>query len=73
VIIRPPAFWKLTRAEARVVERLAHGLRPVEIAIELGLSIHTIRTQLKRAMAKADIHTQAGLVATVYSAKSHGN
>jgi DNA-binding CsgD family transcriptional regulator len=45
----------------------------VEIATELGLSVHTIRTQLKRAMAKADVHTQAALVATVYSAKDHDN
>jgi DNA-binding CsgD family transcriptional regulator len=65
VIVR----WTLTPAEARAVDGLAAGLRPADIATEYGVSVHTIRTQLKRAMAKAGVHTQAALVARVYSAK----
>ena len=67
--IRPPAIWKLTRAETRVVASLAKGLRPVEIATDFTVSLHTIRTQIKRAMAKVGVHTQVALVARVYSAK----
>jgi DNA-binding CsgD family transcriptional regulator len=66
--IQAPSVWKLTKAEARVVERLAQGRRTMEIATDLGLSVHTIRTQLKRAMAKTGVHTQAALVAMFYSA-----
>lgn len=57
----------LSPAEWRATQGLARGLRPVEIASLLGLSVHTIRTQLKRAMAKAGVHTQAALVAWRFS------
>ncbi len=70
VPIRAPRVWNLTSAEARVVESLAKGRRPMEIATELRLSIHTIRTQLKRAMAKTGAHTQTALVSMFYSARN---
>jgi DNA-binding CsgD family transcriptional regulator len=50
------------------VQGLAAGLRPAEIAVSLGVFVHTIRTQLKRAMAKAGVHSQAALVARAFSA-----
>jgi DNA-binding CsgD family transcriptional regulator len=65
--IKPPVRWALTTAEFRVVQQLVTGLRPSEIANSLGLSVHTIRTHLKRAMTKAGVHSQAALVARVYS------
>jgi DNA-binding CsgD family transcriptional regulator len=65
--ITPPARWALTSAEVRVVQTLATGLRPSEMATTLGLSVHTVRTHLKRAMVKAGVHSQAALVARVYS------
>lgn len=68
---RTPGVWKLTKAEARVVESLAQGRRPMDIAADLRLSVHTIRTQLKRAMAKAGVHAQSALVAMFYSAGNH--
>jgi DNA-binding CsgD family transcriptional regulator len=37
------------------------------MATTLGLSVHTVRTHLKRAMVKAGVHSQAALVARVYS------
>jgi DNA-binding CsgD family transcriptional regulator len=63
------AQWRFTPAEARVVERLAGGLRTSDIAATLGVSIHTVRTQLKRAMRKAGVHTQAAMVAALYASK----
>jgi DNA-binding CsgD family transcriptional regulator len=68
--LKPPARWALTSGEVRVVQHLATGLRPSEIASSLGLSVHTIRTHLKRAMTKAGVHSQAALVARVYSSGS---
>jgi DNA-binding CsgD family transcriptional regulator len=59
--------WRLTPAEARCVTALALGQNPREIAAVRAVSIHTVRTQLKRAMTKADAHTQSALVASVYS------
>ena len=63
-----PSAWGLTGSEARAVQFLATGLATAEIARALGLSVHTIRTQLKSAMAKADAHTQVALVVRLYVA-----
>lgn len=70
--VDPPLRWALTAAEARVVRRLIEGLSPSEIAAALGLSVHTIRTHLKRAMVKAAVHSQAALVAGAYSTTPNG-
>jgi DNA-binding CsgD family transcriptional regulator len=70
--ISPPLTWALTSAEVRVVQSLVTGLRPFEIAASLGLSVHTIRTHLKRAMVKAGVHSQAALVTRVYSSQPRG-
>lgn len=42
---------------------------PLDIAMTHGLSVHTTGTQLNHAMAKAGVHTQAGLVARVCASK----
>jgi DNA-binding CsgD family transcriptional regulator len=62
--------WHLTPAEARSVTALALGRNPREIAVVHAVSVHTVRTQLKRAMSKAGVHTQSALVASVYSVVS---
>lgn len=49
---------------------LALGRNPREIAVVHAVSVHTVRTQLKRAMSKAGVHTQSALVASVYSVVS---
>lgn len=54
--------YGFTRAEARVVQHLTEGERLSVIAELLDISIHTARTQLKRALAKAGVSTQAQLV-----------
>lgn len=57
----------LTRAEARVVRRLAEGRSIKRIAEELKVSPETARTHAKRAMQKTDTHRQAELVSLVLS------
>ena len=59
------ARFGLTRAEARVVRRLAEGLNIKRIAAELRVSPETARTHAKRAMQKTDTHRQAELVSLV--------
>lgn len=59
----------LTRAEARVVRRLAEGQSVQHIAKELGVSPETARTHAKRAMQKTDTHRQAELVSLVLQTK----
>jgi DNA-binding CsgD family transcriptional regulator len=58
--------WKLTPAEARSVSALTLGRSPNQIALEHAISIHTVRSQLKRAMVKARVHSQSALVAFAY-------
>jgi DNA-binding CsgD family transcriptional regulator len=55
--------YGLTRAESRIVRRLAAGRSLLEIARELGVGTETVRTHTKRAMHKTNTHRQAELVA----------
>ena len=64
-----PPSWVLTPSESRVVRLLAAGRTTAEMAQLLGLSVHTVRTHVKRAMAKAGVHTQVSLVASLFAAK----
>jgi DNA-binding CsgD family transcriptional regulator len=45
---------------------LTLGRTPHEIAADHAISVHTVRSQLKRAMHKAGVHTQSALVASAY-------
>ena len=60
----------VTDAEAKVVLAVAKGQSPDSIAKGVGRSIHTVRNQLKRAMAKMDINRQAELAIYIESLKS---
>lgn len=61
------AEFGLTRAEARIASPLAGGESLQNIADTQGVSIHTVRSLLKRAMAKAEASSQAQLVAKALS------
>jgi DNA-binding CsgD family transcriptional regulator len=52
----------LTRAEAALVLQLLRGRRVEDAADALGISAHTARTQLKRALAKTGTGRQAELM-----------
>lgn len=56
------SVYRLTPAEVRLAEQLLQGRRPAEAAEALGVSIHTIRTYLKRLYHKVGARTQATLV-----------
>lgn len=58
-------LYGLTEAEARLAARLAAGMSLQEISSATGTSVHTLRTQLKQALAKTDTHRQAELVSLV--------
>ncbi|MBN9562421.1 MAG: hypothetical protein J0H14_17095 [Alphaproteobacteria bacterium] len=59
------ALYGLTRAEAAVVAELANGCSAEAIAARGDNSIETVRTHLKRSMAKMGVGRQAELVALV--------
>ncbi|MDZ7854999.1 MAG: helix-turn-helix transcriptional regulator [Sphaerotilus sp.] len=59
--------YRLTRAEAQLTAALAQGLTLVEVAQQRGLSMNTVRTQLKSASAKVGVRRQADLVRVALS------
>jgi DNA-binding CsgD family transcriptional regulator len=61
----------LTPAESRVVMALVSGQRLADHAEQVGRSIHTVRLQIKSAMAKLGCRTQVELVRAVMQL-SHG-
>jgi len=56
------AAYRFTRAELRLVEQLLAGRTPIEAAQALGVTIHTVRTYLKRLYHKVGVRSQATLV-----------
>lgn len=61
--LAPDGVPALTASERQVVEALAQGLRPGEIAARLGKSDRTVRHQIDSARARLGASTNAGLVA----------
>lgn len=57
----------LSNAEASVLYALAQGFDPAEIASMRGVSLHTVRHQLKTIRAKTGANRQATLVARALS------
>lgn len=55
----------LTGAETRVLAYLVAGSCPKRIASTLGLSIHTIRAQVRAVLEKANLHSLPALVSAV--------
>lgn len=63
-------YLGVTPAEGRVVLALARGLSLVEIARESGNSLNTVRTHVKRSLAKTGVRRQADLVRLALRAPS---
>lgn len=57
------ARYALTPAEAALVSALAHGQSLAGYAEAKGLSVFTVRAQLKAVFAKTNVHRQGELVA----------
>ncbi|MGW9181688.1 helix-turn-helix transcriptional regulator, partial [Agromyces sp. NPDC055658] len=55
-------LYHLTRTEADIALRVAHGSDPKHIAEDLSISITTVRTHLHRIFDKTDTHRQVELV-----------
>lgn len=51
----------------RIVELILRGQQDKDIATELGLSIFTVRTYIKRIFARIDVHDRLSLVLCIFS------
>jgi DNA-binding CsgD family transcriptional regulator len=70
---RPPIdllkiAYGMTSAESRIALLLADGISPRQISEKLGVSIHTVRTQIKSVYAKANVRRQSELVRVLLGA-----
>jgi DNA-binding CsgD family transcriptional regulator len=63
LLTSPSRFHELSDKEVRVVERLAAGRRPKQIAFEWGVSLATVRTHLRHAKRKTGARTLPELAA----------
>ena len=61
-------LYGLTKGEATLAGRLVRGRSVEEAADDLFLSVHTVRTHLKRIFVKTDTHRQPELIAQVLAA-----
>jgi DNA-binding CsgD family transcriptional regulator len=61
--------FRMTAAEVRLAELLMDGLTPAGAAAKLEISIHTVRTYLKRLYNKMGVRAQAGLVRALLKAE----
>jgi DNA-binding CsgD family transcriptional regulator len=59
----PSAFADLTDREVRVVEALARGRRPKQIAFDWGIALATVRTHIRHAKRKTGARTLPELAA----------
>lgn len=64
-------MYGMTGAEADVAGMLAEGLSPDEISHDLGISMNTVRTHMKRAFEKTRVGRQADLVRVLLSNPVH--
>jgi DNA-binding CsgD family transcriptional regulator len=64
---RVRAAFGFTSAESQVVLGLVAGKKLSELAEETSRSVHTVRLHLKRALSKADCHSQSELMNVLFS------
>jgi two-component system nitrate/nitrite response regulator NarL len=62
----PPVETTLTNRELEVLERLARGIRPKQIARELVISPKTVSTHIQHILAKLGVHSRAEAIAIAY-------
>lgn len=65
-------LFDLTPAEARVARAVAMGRSPTEVASDHGISVGTVRSQLKQVFAKTGVGRQTELAVMLASLARHG-
>lgn len=57
-IENPPSWQDLSPRERQIAQILVQGRKPAEIALRLGLSVHTVRSHLRLMYRKLGVHSQ---------------
>jgi DNA-binding NarL/FixJ family response regulator len=61
------ARLELSRREQQIVRLVFHDMREQSIAVELGVSVNTVHTELRRLYLKLGVRSRVQLVLTVVS------
>lgn len=61
------SLHRLTRTEANLAIRMAHGATPADIAEERNVTLGTVRSQIKAVASKLECHRQTDIVAKVHA------
>jgi DNA-binding CsgD family transcriptional regulator len=61
-----PSAVDLTDREIEVLQLIAEGLPPAEVAKRLVIAPKTVASHMQRILAKLDVHTRAQAVAVAY-------
>jgi DNA-binding NarL/FixJ family response regulator len=64
---RPDAPASLTARERQVMSLIAEGLSNKEIAVRLGVAIHTVKTHVHNVLAKLALHTRLEVAVLVHA------
>ena len=59
--------FRLSKGQVRLAKLLMGGLDLAEAALQMGVSVNTVRTQLRRIFDKTGVHNQAALVRVLLS------
>ena len=63
---RKPSSLSLTEREIEVLQMIAAGLPPIEVANRLVIAPKTVSSHVQRILAKLNVHTRAQAVAVAY-------
>ena len=68
-LLRPAEAPRLTRRELQVMHLIAEGGTNKEIAAQLGIAIHTVKTHVHNLLLKLALRTRLEVAVWVYSAR----
>ena len=55
-------LFGVTRTEAEIIQKVCSGMTPNDVAVNMRMSVHTVRSYLKIIFSKMDVGRQADLV-----------
>lgn len=67
-LLRPAETHQLTRRELQVMDLIAEGCSNKEIAVRLGIAIHTVKTHVHNLLLKLGLRTRLEVAACVHAA-----
>jgi DNA-binding NarL/FixJ family response regulator len=67
-LLRPAEAHRLTRRELQVMDLIAEGCTNKDIAVQLGIAIHTVKTHVHNLLLKLGLRTRLEVAVWVHAA-----